>query len=328
MMARAGSKTSKSKSSGSRSGRSRSSRGDEPRWFEQPGIRFGLITLGIVLSSGLVAWGLAAGYRFVDHRAAGAVVTADAEVHVAWPALSTGEGTWLPKRTQADLLQAAQVALGADEKQLTSSPLERVSRAMFATGWFAEPPRVARRGVDAIEIAGTWRTPAALVRSGASEYLMSSTGLCLPLVYPVNDRERSLPVILGVADAPPRAGGSVGQGEGVLDVHQPWQGADVRAGLGLVSLLGRESFFHEVAGVDASAGGRGGKIELVSSRGGRIVWGSAPGAFTPTEQADEVKIARLRHFAVHEGGIDARRDRLEIFGPQVVLDRSAFAGAR
>lgn len=321
MMARAGSKASKSKSS-----RFRSSRSSEPRWFEQPGVRFGLITLGIVLGSGLVAWGLTAGYRFVDHRAADAVVTADAEVHVAWPALSTGDGTWLPKRTQADLLQAAQVALGADEKQLTSSPLERVSRAMFATGWFVEPPRVARRGVDAIEIAGSWRTPAALIRSGASEYLVSSTGLCLPLVYPVNERERSLPVILGVADAPPRVG--MGDVEGVLDVHTPWQGADVRAGLGLVSLLGREPFFHEVAGVDVSAVGRGGKIELISSRGGRIVWGSAPGAFTPTEQADEVKIARLRHFAVHEGGIDARRDRLEIFGPQVVLDRSAFAGAR
>lgn len=200
---------------------------------------------------------------------------------------------------------------GADP--LDIRPLGRVSEMLGRSGWFSVEPRVERIGQHTVRITGVWRKPAAVVRSGGRDHLISWEGLPMPPVFAPGGSKA--PIILGARLAP-------------LDPDpatrhaRPWPGEDVAAALELLKLLALKPYRSQVAGVDVGSLGRGAGIVLITDRETRIVWGGKPGVFNAGEVSDDEKLARLKTFFERAGRIDGGYDEIEIQGPTLLRLRS------
>src|SRR5262245_18750703 len=126
----------------------------------------------LALFVGLIAGGML-GLRPLEGRAARLVDSGRAEVHIQWPATADGQSTWLPRAEQEALLAIANAALEGEANAFAHAPLRRVADALGASGWFQGRPTAARGHGGAINVTGVWRIPAAVVRSGGKDYLIS-----------------------------------------------------------------------------------------------------------------------------------------------------------
>lgn len=243
------------------------------------------------------------------------------EVVLNWPLIDPKNpkaGTWLPESDQAELLRVAQNAIGTPDP-LSRRPLSAVGRALGQTGWLRSMPKVRRDDVGRIVVTAEWRRPLGVVRYGGRDHLVSWEGRLMPPVYAPGTSGQ--PVLLGVTGVPASPGPA--RYEQLLEHSDP----HAASGLALLRVLVAQPYAEQVAGVDVSplalASGRvgAGMIEIVTTHGTRVVWGSAPGSFRPGEQADDVKLARLAELNRQYGRIDGRASRLEIFGSVVEIDR-------
>lgn len=267
----------------------------------------------------LVLIGAAAGLTFgvgmLRERAsaalAGDVAGGVRAVSFAWPALAGDpKQTWLPERDREDLILAASRAV-REIDPLSSAPLRAISEQLARTGWFVEAPTVRLLEPGVVGVSGRWRQPGAVVRWGERDYLVSMQAMPMPPVYRAGGSER--PVIFGVEHGPEA---------GRVQFDRPWPGLDVRAGLDLLGVLSKGGLLDQVAGVDVAGYRAGGGLEIVTTGGGRIVWGSEPEGWKPGEPSVAERVDRLRKLRERTGRLDGGQRRIEIHRARVEIDLS------
>lgn len=269
----------------------------------------------IVLLGGMLV-GATLGMRPLERRAA---ALSDAAVHVAirWPALRAGqEGTWLPQADQEVLMDLATEALGRSPDRFSAGPLGAVSAALGETGWFDGQPTVRRTGPASFVVEGDWRIPAAVVRWESKDYLVSWDARRMPPVYE-HDRAR-LPVILGSRVGPPMPGGGAGS--------EGWAGEGIGAALELIEVVSGQAWAGQVRAVDISTYADDSVLKLVTSDGGRIVWGGRPRKPRLGEVTTQQKLVHLSQLHHDHRRIDAGYPLIYINTQRVQFDASASAG--
>jgi hypothetical protein len=284
----------------------------ERSWTNRPTIR-GALLIGAVLLvvGGVVA--LSAGERALAERAAELRTAPRVEIEFVWPALRGATmradqrpPTWLPEAVRTGLERLTAEHLNANP--LDREALASASHALAATGWFIGTPRLERLHAGRVRVEARWREPVAVVRSGDRDYLVGADAHLLPLSYP--HRQSGLRAIIAPYAPPPERPG------------QLWIGGDVEAGLRLLALLQATAAFDQVAGVDVSGWVRDRELVIVTDRGRRVVWGSAPGDWAPGEPTTEWKLARLQELRDDPAfgrRIDAGRPVLWLTNPRGVM---------
>ncbi|KAA0212635.1 MAG: hypothetical protein DYG94_14455 [Leptolyngbya sp. PLA3] len=258
-----------------------------------------VLPLGSVVAVGALGVGMTIGIDRLDQEARIILVSEAVEVDLNHPV--TREGVqWLPSEQYNVLVQQARDALDRVDP-FDVRALQRVSEVLGQTGWFREPPSVRRSGAHAIRIDAVWRIPAAVVRSGGRDHLISWDGTPMPMSFPIGASGAVTILGAGLAPADPAH----------MYTH-PWPGTDVQAGLQLLRLIQKEDFKDQVAAIDVSGLSRNGGMVLVTREETRVVWGGVPGAFRPGEVNDDVKLERLRDIQRKYGRIDAGGEVLEV----------------
>jgi len=264
--------------------------------------------IGVAMTVGALAVlaGGALGLTRVNAAAAQAMGTEPHAIEIVWPQIeSTPGSTWLPASEKARLLGLAELAARGGSP-LSAEPLAEISRALQAEGWFSETPRVRRVASGEIRVEGDWRIPAAVVRTGTRERLVSWEGVPLPLEYTTGaSRVRYLAEPSVPAITPGHAAGT------------PWPGSDIADGLALLDVLDDDpALIAQVHGLDLNSGSH---IEIVTDRGTRVRWGLGPKRFQPGERTTGEKLTRLRYLLEQTGRIDGNAKLIEIDGPQVLI---------
>ncbi len=306
------------------------------RLVERRGVRtaglvlLGLVTLGLLGGAGYGVWS-------VDAKARSVLGTKLQRVEIIWPMrTSRGDHAHVLSSLVRDELQSQVEAIVNHEADpFSSQTLAMAGEWLTMSGWFDGVPMVARVDSETIRIEGAWRRPVALVRHGhgddARDYLIDEQLRLLPKVYAVGERTES-----------GSGGGSVGDGGGgryltgatynpagnapwQLDFTTPWPDQSLAAGLELLNLLMRQPFAGQVAGVDVRDYFVEHRLEIITDRGTRVVWGGPVGEFIPGEADTQQKLTHLLQFfndPTFGRRIDAGLERLEVFDRQVVIDRS------
>lgn len=246
---------------------------------------------------------------------------------------------WMPQQTYDGIMDRAEAAyrasagaLGA-EAALRPEPLRAVQEAMASTGWAASTPIVSRRRPTRVDEEGDgpgrydiviemdWRRPVAVVRSAAFQ-IGTPSGLrdtavdADATVLPLSGPPESFPglkVILNPSRIPRPTDAS--------DVNPSWPGQDIRDAISLLALLQKEDFAPQITGVDLSEHTNGRRLLIVTTTGGRVVWGAPPGGegVYRGEVPDESKLANLRSLIQATGQLDGGQERVEIHWPGTVL---------
>jgi hypothetical protein len=138
-------------------------------------------------------------------------------------------------------------------------------QALEGTGWFDSVDSVMRATPNIVEVRGTFVEPFTTIEDKDGNHLVTEAGHLLPMSYPREARLQSLPAITNPRFARP------------AQVGERWDGTDVAAGLQLVKLLEGREWTHQVAEVDVSSYADDETLWLVTDKGGRILWGRAPG---------------------------------------------------
>jgi len=188
----------------------------------------------------------------------------------------------LPPWVNGDLLAMLDLtARGAlDVDPMRRDSLVDVRNALLSTGWFESIEQVRRVRAELVEIEATFVRPAAVIRDEEGDHLVDPGGALLPRTFPHDGAKKQL-VIDGVHFARPQRPGV------------QWGGADVTAALRLLRLLDARPWRHQVAAIDAGRYMTEETLIIVTDRGARIIWGSAPGDESALEVTAESKLAYL-----------------------------------
>ncbi len=190
---------------------------------------------------------------------------------------------WVSGNLERKLHMTAIEQLQGDPLDRSSDDLENVREALLDTGWFTQIEQVHRRHLDLIEVHGRFARPHALIRDTRDEldYLIDPEGRLLPHAFRIGDAVVEYPVIVGTArPRPPRTG-------------EKWPGADVDAALSLLEEILAQEWRSQVEAVDVSRYLSDQRLDLLTDRGVRIIWGRAPNDVSMGEVSTEEKIAYL-----------------------------------
>jgi hypothetical protein len=146
-------------------------------------------------------------------------------------------------------------------------------------------------------VNGTWRIPAAAVRSEGQDVLVTSVGEPLPVRYPMD--ASGYKVVIGASTSAPEPG-------------KVWLGGEVQAGLRLIDYISSLPCMDQIAGVDVSDYGPNRSLVIVTELGNRIIWGGPLDTFNPGQAAPAAKLARLAEIYRQHGRVDAGRGVLDI----------------
>jgi hypothetical protein len=225
-------------------------------------------------------------------------------VNVDWPKDAGGQ-VWMPL-TERERLSTLIANAARGGRALSPEPLKLIGTAMAGTGWFEGAPSLRWTHDGQIDLSGQWRAPAAAMRIGPREHLIDFNARLLPLDYPSGQSNQ---IFLLNPDSPRPASGQV------------WEGQAVRAALDLILLLQREDLLGQVAGIDLGERVESGVLAVITDRGARVVWGGGPDHLRPGEQPTSVKLNRLRKLLERTGRIDGGVDKIDVRGPQILLER-------
>lgn len=252
-------------------------------------------------------------------------------IEIAWPTVGEGGPSMLPVAVQAALETRVREAVGTAPDPLRIEPLKAASRALATSGWTDGEPRVVRTSSSELHIEPVWREwDGVVVRRDGTDYAIDSKLRLLPQRYAADsfageDGPRYR-YVKNPHHSPPRDSGFR-----EFDYQTAWQGVDVQASVDLLMLLKRESFYEQVAGIDAGSFRVQGILEIETTHGTTVIWGRPVGEFNPGEASDEEKIASLRRTAADArwgGRIDAGRPKLDISaGGAVVIEHPARGGS-
>jgi hypothetical protein len=198
-----------------------------------------------------------------------------------------------PAWVRGDLLELLEATA---IRQLTGDPFDRenlaVTRdALMSTGWFESIEQVRRVSASHVEVRATYVTPAAVVRDGEGDHLVTAAGRLLPRSYPHDGASEQL-VITGVHFERPQRPGAA------------WDGLDIRAALRLVDRLSGVAWRAQIESIDAGAFLDEQRLTIVTDLGARIAWGSAPDDEMALEIDADRKIAYLDRAYEDFGRID------------------------
>jgi hypothetical protein len=255
--------------------------------------------------------GMTVGVERLDSGAREVLTSSELTIDLRSPA-DMGGSTWVDAEN-LDILSRQIKAILDGTDPFDVRPLEHVSTMLESSGWFQSAPSVERVGQSTIRISGTWRRPAAVVRSEGRDHLISWKGMPMPVNFAPGGSQAPIIIGVGLSPADPNL---------QARFARPWPGDDVGAALDLLRVLVRKPYYKQVAAIDVGKLSQRGPIVLVTDRETRIVWGGRPGTFNPGEVSDDQKIARLDAFFDKQGRIDGGFDRIEIQGTQVFRDRS------
>ncbi len=286
-----------------------------------------------------IGWGLGPLRAYTNARLLGD--TGYIKVEIVWPVSAASDWefsggrvgggrdgeTWLPKHVRADLTTRVAGVIASSRDALDASCLRLAGEALLESGWVSRVQEV-RRERDRIWIRAQWRVPWAVVRWRGRDQLVARDGAVLAETF---DADASgFRVIEGVAAEPPLRDATREEvGAGVTDpllTGEVWPGEDVRDALALIEVLSREAWWDQVRGIDVSdrsGTDRSTRLVILTRFGGRVVWGAAPEAFCPWEQAVDVKLQRLSHLASAYGRIDAGERVVYIAGERILVESSA-----
>jgi len=283
------------------------------RWLR--GVTPGILTFAVVAGCVLAA---AAGASRLEARAIARRAASDAPIDVLLPRQvmlpwHDPEMAWPPAPVLQRLERDGRALLQADTRPFEVDAIRSVARHLHRSGLFQDVPRVRRTRRGGVEVEGAWRPAAAAVRHRAMDQLVAPDAALLPVAY--NPDESDFRVILGAAFDPPETDGRIAYGE-------PWPGTDIRDALALLSLLRTQEYWPQVRGIDVSAHGIGSGLVLLTSTGGRIAWGAAPGVFKPGEVSTDRKMANLQALYDRFGRIDGGQSRIRIMHELVSVDET------
>jgi len=250
--------------------------------------------------------GASAGLDVVHRRAVAELTPGDPRVEIVWHR-DAGGRVWLPLVERERILTlTSQAASGG--RALSVEPLAQVGEALVGSGWFEGTPRVRWTAEGTIHAEGTWRIPAAAVRIGEREYVITYDGVVLPLEYPSGESNQ---IFL------------INQSQPLPEQGEMWEGEDLRAALDLVGLLQVEGLLGQVAGIDLGRGRDSGVLSIITDRGARVVWGGGPRHLRPAEQPTSIKLDRVRTLLQRTGRIDAGVDLVDLRAQQPLIQRGS-----
>ncbi|MBI1335982.1 MAG: hypothetical protein GC164_03360 [Phycisphaera sp.] len=174
--------------------------------------------------------------------------------------------------------------------RVTADPLDRdsLSRAAVALAqspWINGVESIERCADQSVRVQADFRKPVAAVQSHSGYILVDKASIWVAGPWPIERVDSlNLPVIVGVASAPLRAG-------------VVWPGDDLKAGLDLATLLTPQPYAKEIRAIDVSARDARGRIKLMlATRTGQVLWGLPPGKEHPIEPDALDKLHALASF--------------------------------
>lgn len=169
--------------------------------------------------------------------------------------------------------------------------LATVRRDLLATGWFEDIKQVRRVRNDRIDIHSEFVDPYAVVRDRDGDHLVDPRGKLLPRTFPQGEAEKFTVITGSRFPRPGRPG-------------MQWEGADLTAALRLLHLIETQPWREQVAAINITGVIRGEPLRIVTDRGSRIIWGSAPGEESALEALAPLKLHYLNYLAREHGHID------------------------
>jgi len=234
-----------------------------------------------------------------------------AVAEIGWRGDHSVEFADAPKWVNGDLL--AMLELTA-LRQLSGDPLNQselvaVRNALLSTGWFDSIEQVRRVHCDFLRVRATFAKPFSVIRDGEGDHLTDPTGRLLPRTYAHGEAGRFVVILGAHFDRPQRPG-------------VQWDGADVTAALRLLRLIEAKPWRGQVDAVDAGVYLAQETLTLVTDRGTRIIWGSAPGEEAPGEATAARKLSYLDYQSEHMGHIDGGYEgQIDVTSPNGVFAR-------
>jgi hypothetical protein len=276
-----------------------------------------LASFVVVALLAVVIVGIAIGVRPLEESAARTTGAHAPTIEIVWPARADG-GTWLPVQFQEELRAKATAALGPTPEAFSSAPLRRIAEAMERSGWFEGAPTVERTDAARIVVRGAWRIPAAVVRTGGKDYLVSWRGMRMPPVYELG--QSGLPVIESPTLPPPT------RSDATPEYAVAWPGEDIAASLELLREISDKRWAAQVRGVDASRFAAESTLTILTTFGTRVEWGGRFSKPRLGEPPTSEKLDRLAFLFRDRGRIDAGFPVVELWQRHLLFDRSATAG--
>lgn len=326
-----------------RKGRAKAAKDSGPLLPEGSTRKLVFAGIGLVLATGVVL-GAGMGIPALGRQAATRINEQSDSIFIQL----TPPG-WMPQQTYDAIMDRAEAAYRSSASDLGAmaalrpEPLQAVQEAMAATGWAASTPIVTRQrptrtdnagegpGRNDIVIEMDWRRPVAVVRSAAFQ-VGSRPGLRDTAidangdVLPLSGAPESFPGLKVILNP-----GRMPTPTDARDVNPTWPGQDIRDAIALLALLQTEPFAVQITGVDLAEHGEGQRLLIVTTTGGRVVWGAPTGGegVYRGEVTDERKLANLRSLVDATGQLDGGQERVEIHWPGTVLigDDAARGGA-
>ncbi|MEO0512330.1 MAG: hypothetical protein AAF108_05475 [Planctomycetota bacterium] len=289
----------------------------KPRWLSIA------VIAGVAAAGGASMFGMVLGVRWVDTRATDiaseTIPTIDIHFLPVTDASTGSLSTWPPTSEQISIDTTCNDVLEASLKEDQADPLAEISHALIDSGWVGSVPSVRRGRSNTIEVRADWLLPAAVVRSGAFDYLISTDARPLPVHYQQGTTQHI--AVVGT----PAADDAEALWRVRTGVPQPINEPSLIEGLGVLEVLRTNTGADQIVAIDVSSRPRG-PVELVTEYGTRIVWGSPPNTPSPGEVSTEQKLERLAYFAQsHDYGlrIDAGQQRLRVDTQEMLIDPSA-----
>jgi hypothetical protein len=201
---------------------------------------------------------------------------------------------WMSQAVRMEL--QSHVAQAVSDKPMDSKSLRQAAGALHRDPWVRQVHQVQRMAQGSVCVRAEYREPVAVVEGRDGYHLIDRAGVCLPGLYFRHQVDRlGLPLITGVASAPPRTAG------------ERWDGAEIDAAVALIHLLRYEPYFGQIKAFDVAERDARGRVRLtLHTARGMVVWGLPPGEEKAVEPDAMIKRQRLRDVArVKSGLIDA-----------------------
>jgi len=234
-----------------------------------------------------------------------------------WPGAGGGF-TWLPQSAQDELLAAAYGEIERNPDPFSPDGLRLIGETASVSGWFERVRAVRRESDGIIHIDGIWRVPVGVVRRDGTDYLVAKGGEILPLTF--EPGKSGFKTIVGAQLNPTSQSGRIVPGT-------VWPGADVKAGLQLLTLISTKPWQYQVASIDVSEYLSAKSLVLNTTRRGRIIWGGGPSDAIPGQVSTAAKLLRLDGLYQQHQMIDAGHRAVWVSGPVTTVDDSATADA-
>ncbi len=274
--------------------------------------------IGIVVTGVVLAVGMSVGISAADTRAAEIAADGPPTVRIHWPdAISGGQNvSWPPQSVQRDLLDDAYEIVGEHPGAFSARTLDELGVWLTRTGWVSRIDAINRLDEGVIEIDARWRSPGAVVREEAHDYLIATDGRRLKASWRADFSP--FPVILGAKEAKPLA----------VVPGQKWENESIQAGLELLNLLHEHlpgsRGADQIRGIDVSQFPRFRRLIIMTDAGNRIIWGRMPSDPVPDAISTEGKMRQLGYLRQHPDfgrRIDAGRKLIDVSsGPILVED--------